>query len=323
MSSRNYAIDLLKGIAIIFITNSHFRPLYQDILPSLATLGVHGNALFFFVSGYLSIESIRKSTNGWNWYKHKIKRILPTVFVWCICASIIFGKAITWKALILADDYWFVQCILIYYAIIYPAVKRNINLNQLFILSLVISSVYFFFQTPRGGVSVFHTHFHYVYNFAIFVFGAIIKDRASAVKCRSLKTDWVLATVSFGLYFILLFFGKGYGGKYYYMQIAGLLPLIGFLYYLFKAVSHIRIPKKNSLKIIHNSVLYLSSLTLEIYIVQFDFITDKFNAVFPLNTIVIFLIICIAAYALRILTSLCLQTLSDNPYNIKQALRLF
>lgn len=82
-------------------------------------------------------------------------------------------------------------------------------------------------------------------------------------------------------------------------------------------------PPKNSLKIIHNSVLYLSSLTLEIYIVQFDLITDKFNAVFPLNTIVIFSIICIAAYALRILTSLCLQTLSDNPYNIKQALRLF
>ena len=138
-----------------------------------------------------------------------------------------------------------------------------------------------------------------------------------------MKTDWVLATVSFGLYFILLFLGKGYGGKYYYMQIAGLLPLIGFLYYLFKAVSHISIPQKNSLKIIHNSVLYLSSLTLEIYIIQFDLITDKFNAVFPLNTIVIFSIICIAAYALRILTSLCLQTLSDNPYNIKQALRLF
>ena len=163
----------------------------------------------------------------------------------------------------------------------------------------------FFLPNAKGGGSVFHTHFHYVYNFAIFVFGAIIKDRASAVKCRSLKTDWVLATVSFGLYFILLFLGKGYGGKYYYMQIAGLLPLIGFLYYLFKAVSHISIPQKNSLKIIHNSVLYLSSLTLEIYIVQFDLITDKFNAVFPLNTIVIFSIICIAAYALRILTSLC------------------
>ncbi len=91
ISSRNYAIDILKAIAIIFITNSHFRPLYQDISPSLATLGVHGNALFFFVSGYLLIDSIRKSANGWNWYKHKNKTYSACyVFIWCICASIFF-----------------------------------------------------------------------------------------------------------------------------------------------------------------------------------------------------------------------------------------
>ena len=48
MLIRNYSLDFLKVLAAIFITNSHFIPLYKDISPSLATLGVHGNALFFF-----------------------------------------------------------------------------------------------------------------------------------------------------------------------------------------------------------------------------------------------------------------------------------
>lgn len=52
MLIRNYSLDFLKVLAAIFITNSHFIPLYKDISPSLATLGVHGNALFFFVSGF-------------------------------------------------------------------------------------------------------------------------------------------------------------------------------------------------------------------------------------------------------------------------------
>jgi hypothetical protein len=65
ISSRNYAIDILKAIAIIFITNSHFRPLYQDISPSLATLGVHGNALFsLYPAICLSTASAKAPTDG-------------------------------------------------------------------------------------------------------------------------------------------------------------------------------------------------------------------------------------------------------------------
>lgn len=50
--SRLYSLDFLKFVAALMITNSHFQPLYEDVSPSLATFGVHGNALFFFVSGF-------------------------------------------------------------------------------------------------------------------------------------------------------------------------------------------------------------------------------------------------------------------------------
>lgn len=46
--SRLYSLDFLKFVAALMITNSHFQPLYEDVSPSLATFGVHGNALFFW-----------------------------------------------------------------------------------------------------------------------------------------------------------------------------------------------------------------------------------------------------------------------------------
>ena len=69
--SRLYSLDFLKFVAALMITNSHFQPLYEDVSPSLATYGVHGNALFFFVSGFLLMMGFeRKKVHGFlNWYK--------------------------------------------------------------------------------------------------------------------------------------------------------------------------------------------------------------------------------------------------------------
>lgn len=55
---RIYAMDLMKVVAAIFITNSHYIPLYKDVNVGLATLGVHGNALFFFVAGFLLMKGL-------------------------------------------------------------------------------------------------------------------------------------------------------------------------------------------------------------------------------------------------------------------------
>lgn len=44
--------DFLKVIATIMITNSHFIPLYKNHNIAYATLGVQGNALFFFIAGF-------------------------------------------------------------------------------------------------------------------------------------------------------------------------------------------------------------------------------------------------------------------------------
>lgn len=92
MPIRYYNLDFLKVLAAIFITNSHFIPLYKDISPSLATFGVHGNALFFFVSGFVLMMGFEKKKDLFvNWYKKRIQRLWPSVFYGVLLPPL-FGK---------------------------------------------------------------------------------------------------------------------------------------------------------------------------------------------------------------------------------------
>lgn len=61
----------------------------------------------------------------------------------------------------------------------------------------------------------------------------------------------------------------------------------------------------------------VAGLTLEIYIVQFMLITNKWNSVFPLNIIIVFVIICMAAYLLMVMTVASLSLLSKDKFPLK------
>jgi peptidoglycan/LPS O-acetylase OafA/YrhL len=125
MKQRIYAIDFMKFIAVLFITNSHAITLYKDVNPALATLGVHGNAIFFFVSGFTLALKDLKSINFIDFYKKRLARIYPTLIMWPILANFLFQEPITWDSILLAKDYWFIQCILYSYILLYFLLKQN------------------------------------------------------------------------------------------------------------------------------------------------------------------------------------------------------
>lgn len=41
--NRLYSLDMMKSVAAIFITNSHFQLLYEGVNTAFATFGVQGN----------------------------------------------------------------------------------------------------------------------------------------------------------------------------------------------------------------------------------------------------------------------------------------
>lgn len=331
MPTRYYNLDFLKVLAAIFITNSHFIPLYKDISPSLGTFGVHGNALFFFVSGFLLMMGFEKKEELFtNWYKKKIQRLWPSVFLWCIIAAILWNRPLSWQNLLIANQYWFLQCIAIYYILFYFLGNININVmgggkitiqKTIFILS-IITSICYFLCMPKVTSSIFHTNFHFICHFSIMVMGGLTYLNKDIIKMKSLPKDFALMMLWFIAYFIILFISKGNLDYKYYFQITGLLPLHLFIFYIYKVASYpwcISLFQTSKLKWIF---LMIASLTLEIYIVQFHIITDKFNALFPLNTIIVFILISISAYILKVITSLFLQLLSSSPFNLKEAIKI-
>lgn len=331
MPIRYYNLDFLKVLAAIFITNSHFIPLYKDISPSLATFGVHGNALFFFVSGFVLMMGFEKKQDLFvNWYKKRIQRLWPSVFLWSIIAAIIWKDPITWRNLLIANNYWFLQCIAIYYILFYIFGNLNISImgggkicvqKILFMFSIAASLLYFYFM-PKATGSIFHTNLHFVCHFSIMIMGGMTYLYKDKIKIKSLWKDCLWAIFWFVLYFIILYIGKGKQDYKYYVQIVGLLPLHLFIFYAYKTASYHWCTTLFQSSRWKRILTTIASLTLEIYIVQFHIITDKFNRLFPLNTVIVFIFICITAYCLRVMTSLFLQFLSSAPFEFKNAIKI-
>lgn len=188
-------------------------------------------------------------------------------------------------------------------------------------LSIAASLLYFIF-IPKATGSIFHTNLHFVCHFSIMVMGGLVYLYKDRIKQKSLYKDGVWAFIWFIAYFAILYIGKGKTDYRYYLQITGLVPLHLFVFYIYKLACY---PWCSSLFNVQRwkwIFTTIAGLTLEIYIVQFHIITDKLNALFPLNVIIIFTLICIMAYALKIIVSFFLQFLSSNPFEWKRIIQI-
>lgn len=212
---RLYSLDMMKCMAAIFITNSHFQPLYEGVNTAFATFGVQGNALFFFVAGYLLMMGFgkHKELSFIDWFKGKIRRLWPAVFIWVMAANLIWDAPLTFDKLILGSDYWFLQTIVVYYVLFYLLIKvlpakcrfgrGNKYMLSLFGLAVACSVAYFFWMPVAEG-SPFHTSFHFVCHFSIMMMGAIVYVCRDKIKTKHWVMDVCGMALSFVLYFLIL-----------------------------------------------------------------------------------------------------------------------
>ena len=121
----------------------------------------------------------------------------------------------------------------------------------------------------------------------------------------SLITYYVLM----GIYKIDPFFCK--------FQLISLIPLLSSIYWIYRLCDTPQIYKILEYKSGGKFIYFISTLTLEIYMVQYAIFTDKLNNIFPLNIIIIYIIIFIAAYLLKCTAHLFSQVFSNEPFNNK------
>lgn len=318
MRQRNYAIDLIKFIAVIFITNSHFIPLYEDINKSFATLGVHGNALFFFASGYTLTLGKSMSLQFKDWYKKRIQRIWPTFIIWTIFSSLIFSNEITWENILLAKGYWFIQCIMISYIFLYYIQRyQKKYISTYLIISILLTSLCLVIMDKVQG-SIYHSSLHYICYFPSMMLGLYIGNHNKPI-C---KYGLIKTILYFLLYFIIMKVGKGKTDILYYTQIIAIIPLNMFIYYLYVWLSSLNINKFAETNKLWKPIYWISSMSLEIYVVQFSVITNRFNDLFPLSILIVFILISFTAFCLRIFTNIFNQTFSSDSYSLKSILKI-
>ena len=310
---KNKGIILLKFIAAFLITYSHMGILFPKY-GSLVTGGAIGDGLFFFCSGFTLFMG--RQDDFPNWYKRRINRIYPTIIMWALVSAVIFNWNWQITDLITTPKYWFIPCIMAYYVIFYLIRTYLLKyLNQVFGIAFLLVAISSFWVLDfNHSVMYAAVPFMRIYYFLFMMLGAMVAIRKYKVVSPLKSGGYALVSlityyVLMGIYKIDPFFCK--------FQLISLIPLLSSIYWIYRFCDTPQIYKILEYKSGGKFIYFISTLTLEIYMVQYAIFTDKLNNIFPLNIIIIYIIIFIAAYLLKCTAHLFSQIFSNEPFNNK------
>lgn len=316
-TKKNQGIILLKFIATIFITYSHMAILFPRY-HELVTGGAIGDGLFFFCSGFTLF--LGRDDGFINWYKRRVNRIYPTIIMWAIFSSIVFMWKWNITDIITTPRYWFISCIMIYYAIFY--VIRNYMFQHLKIAFLLATAIvivsYFIILDLNKSMMYADVSYMRIYYFLFMLLGAMTALQKEKIISPKKSLIYILLSLicyytCMGIYKISPFYCR--------FQIISLIPLLFSIYWMYQLCNSSKI--NNILQHKKGKVIYfISCLTLEVYMVQAAIFTDKLNQLFPLNIIIIYLIIFIFAYILKCLSNIFSQIFSDKTFDFKAIYKL-
>ena len=290
----------------------------------LATGGTIGDVLFFFCSGFtLFMKPLNPGfSNFLNWYKRRINRIYPTVIAVALITCIFWGNERNIVEIFLYGGGWFVQCIMIYYIVFYfLGVYAK---NKLFYVIVLISlgTCFWFFSIERSqGFNMYGGESGYLKWFLYSVYmlqGAIAGMNMNNLKVNP-KKDLILLFVSLICFYSLYILPR----KIYaieFLQVFNFIPLMGITLYLYKVCTSDWVKKVYNNKYIYFIVRLIGGLCLEIYLILSSLFTDKMNSLFPLNLVIMLLIIVVGAYITRCVSRIFSQTFKEEPYNWKKVI---
>lgn len=283
--------------------------------------GAIGDCLFFFCSGFTLFLG-RERTFG-NYYKRRINRIYPTVFMWALVMCMVFDKHNDMADIIVNGGGWFVTCIMIYYVILFFVRKYAFNhLIVVLSVAMLCSFVWYLAMDRPADFNMYGaTYFKWCHFFSFMLLGAMLGAKRGTVKLSG-KTDACMLVASTIAFYAILFAGRKWAfvGE---MQVLSLLPLLAVSFYFYKVCNSSTMQRLYGSKWAGAVMKTISGLCLEVYVVQTDLFTDRMNALFPLNLLLMFMIILLAAYFLRCLSRCFLQTFKDMDYNWREVFKVY
>lgn len=308
---RDVAVDFVKFIATILVLNSHMSVCYGKY-SALATGGGIGDALFFFISGFTLFMG--RKMDFVDWYKRRISRIYPTILAVGIVACLIFNKDYTFMEVMFAGKYWFLQCILVSYLLLFPLIRYDWNLKVCIPLSLgAVIAFYPLFDFNGAMFYGVDNYYRWIFFFAVMLIGGGIYKLKDNVTYK-----WWC--IPLAVICVVAWYGINYVTKGSGWIILSMIPLVGICYLTYAIGKHPWIEKLYEFRISGNVLYIVGSLCLESYMIQKYIFTDALNFLFPLNIPIIMIMVLVSAYLLHILSGTIEQIFDSKPFNWKTLL---
>lgn len=327
MKDRNIVIDLLKFFGVLLITNSHMDVLYEDY-SFIATGGAIGNSLFFFCSGFTLFFGKNRSFP--NWYKRRITRIIPAVFIWSIFCSIFLGSDMFIS--LFGGTGWFINCILFLYIIMFFIRKYLPNrIPEIMLMVSLFTIIWYSIMDKPDNFNIYKishynwntVHFCWSFYFLPMLLGA--KMGKDMIEGREFKHASIIKDGFLLLFYIVIFYVSQFVARMadnQMFQLVSIAPLLGVTFQFYK-VCHLKALKK--INTYCNKMIYvIGALSLEIYIVQFRIIQLFTNSglCIIINIIYCLVLIILSSYILRTLEKFLLQTFYKEDYNCKDIFKI-
>lgn len=231
----SFNFDMVRVIAIILITNSHFDALYPD--PRLGTGGALGNSLFFLLSGYGLAHSFQHNKLQFgDWYLRRVSRIFPSVWIVACIAITWFGR---WASVTSSDlvaeflwptSHWFVSAIVLFYIPFYFLLKSK--RPEIFLWSIgvlvVPYLVGYFMYIDLSVWSIENGYFKWIFYGQLMLLGGWLASRADLIQGARLRRESFVLGILFIAYFAVKLGLSSFG--LWHFQMAVHLLTIPILY---------------------------------------------------------------------------------------------
>lgn len=279
-----------------------------------------GDVLFFSVTGFLLINL---RLNLLRWYWKRLIRIYPTVWIITLTYIILgfynFNSLTLGEYLFFPTNYHFIASIVLLYIPYYIILKIDIlsrNIPKLGIILFLLHAVIY--------VLIYDKSYYHIDNvrepmvrflfFYAMLLGAYFRINKEKFINLNSKFNWIMLITSIGLYFVskLAFSNYAIISEY---QIINQLILMTTLYFIFKSVMGIANILENLPSKIKRTINFISTITLEIYLVQYVIIPVFSVVIFPLNWILITGTIIISATILHSVSAKFISIIDMKNYN--------
>lgn len=303
-----FFVTVLRALAACIITNAHYTGVYPTDL--IANDGLLGDVMFFAVSGFC-FAKVKEPFP--KWYFKRLVRILPVVWLITAIYGIVglFEIEFTFKgvlsAFIYPTRYHFISSILILYIPFYLVMRYEKLKKHLPQISMAIALVWFIGYIFFYDRSYYHIDtvrepmIRFLFLFAMFLgaYFRIEKDRFLNKKCIGV---WIALPFLSAIYFASkMAFVKIEAISQF--QILNQVVLLLLLAALFRCFASVDARLENLPKPIKTVITFISTITLEIYLVQISLIQKLNFLPFPANWALITAAIILFAFLLNKLTN--------------------